>query len=289
MKSTSRKFLKCMFCGSDGPITKEHIFGAAVSNHFRELPHAKVQRNAAVDPATKYDPQYRSSWHDFAASPLSFTSHSMCSSCNNFLGEELSDLSLCIAEFFKGRLLHTTGQFEHTIPQRYVALALRYFQRIGILIDLETAKFDPDIMKEAKADQQKNFLTRRFPPVISSSERAEFREGGTLSRVGVYLGVFRGRSGDIVPINIANGFTPFKDAQGSKLRPNKCITFTVKGVTCFIEVGVDHANQNPKLVRLEDTTSAFRLNPNNASSDRDIFLNYAAVTRHIDGSVGPPV
>lgn len=134
MKSTSRIFKVCMFCGRD-EVSKEHIFGKAISRNIEPRPYAVKRFRHDVPPELLTKNELRQFWRRGGDNLLAVTSSSMCRDCNHLLGKELSPLSALITKVYKGET--------NTVPAKHTRSFLRYFQRIGLLVDLETAAFDP--------------------------------------------------------------------------------------------------------------------------------------------------
>lgn len=271
MKSQSRKFLRCMFCCSEEPVTAEHIFGASLSRRFADQYPARIARSALspqrIEPAPAAQKEH---FRGAGAYPLAFTSHSMCRTCNNELGEEISILTALLERFFKGKT--------NTIPADRAKLALRYFQRIGILVDLETSSFDPEIMTEDEKDIRANRHFGQTPPFLSKFDREMHRKGDILPAVKVFLGKHRGSHGRCYAMNVAR----FGDRGGPLQRK---FIFSISHVTCLIIVGDANVNRNAKLQRFESEDSSFTLNIKNISTDSDVMLNYNPFTSYIDGSI----
>lgn len=280
MKSSSRKFLRCMFCDSDDPVTPEHIFGAALSRKFKDQPVAAVSRTGAALPRGILPQEaekrfYRSS----GMQPLSFTSHSMCRSCNGELGKELTKLTHVLENFFKGRT--------NRISDEHCRLALRYFQRIGILVDLEASAFDPLLMIESAEDIASNQSYGRSPSYLSLSEREAFRAGALLSDVNVFLGRHKGTHGRGFSMNVAR-FGDEHYASGDKkgLWSTRFV-FSIMQVTCMVNIGRNLFNKNEKLQLFRQDAKEFRLDITKVSSNEDILKNYASFTTHLDGTITP--
>lgn len=180
-----------MFCGSNAPVTVEHIFGRSISGRFTDQPIAKVPRRAA----DRHHPRDKNGVHYSAgAKPMSFTSKSMCKCCNGRLGTEQAKLTPILEKFFKGKT--------NKIPKEHLEKALRYFQRIGILVDLETAVYDCKLMEEAKKDEKLNQYTKRSPSYLTPEERLLFINGDILPNITVYLGKHRGQHGSQYTMNV---------------------------------------------------------------------------------------
>ena len=149
MKSASRKFLSCMFCGGERPLTAEHIFGRSISGRFKDQRLAMVPKSVASRLNEPSYPEGKSKHYRGAGStPLSLTSYSMCKSCNHELGKEFTQLTGVLVKLFRGET--------NKIRQEHCKSAIRYFQRIGILVDLECAEFDPRLMTESEKDIEAN-------------------------------------------------------------------------------------------------------------------------------------
>lgn len=89
MKSSSRVFLNCMFCGSNSATTKEHIFGRSMSKKFRAQPIITVSKSAHSPVLSKKKAAGSKATHRNAGMrPLDITSKSMCGQCNEAFGKE---------------------------------------------------------------------------------------------------------------------------------------------------------------------------------------------------------
>lgn len=260
MKSTSRIFLNCMFCGKEG-TTKEHIFGKRISQSFEPRAYGvkRFRHNMPAEALTK--DEVRKFWRRGGDHLLAVTSSSMCGDCNNLLGKELTPLSALIAAIYKGQT--------NIIPAKHAHPFFRYFQRIGILVDLETAAFDPTVMRQSEDDTNFNRNYHVCPPMLSPEQRSMFLAGDLVQNIEVYIGRHHGTYGKGYLMNV-----PFARDGDRKVQIFKTIIFSIEKFTCLISIG-SAPNENPKLQRIEPTNSDIRINRELISTDADIKLNYA--------------
>lgn len=260
MKSTSRIFLHCMFCGRE-ETTKEHIFGKKISQNFEPRPYGVKRFRHNVPPDALPKSEARKFWRRGGDHLLAVTSSSMCSGCNHLLGRELTPLSALITKIYKGET--------NVVPARYTCSFLRYFQRIGILVDLETAVFDPATMRQSEDDTNFNRNYHGCPPMLSREERGMFLSGAIIPEVKVYAGRQHGLHGRDYRMNVA-----FLRTEDRKEQAYKAITFSVDRFTCLIALGF-YPNMNPKLREVTLNGCDFVLDRHLISTDADVELNYA--------------
>ena len=261
-----------MFCGSDGPVTAEHIFGSALSKKFRDQRIVAVARTGVAPPRGLLSPEHEKPFYrSLGTNPLAITSHSMCKNCNGSLGEELTKLTHILENFFKG---HT-----NIIPEVYVKAALRYFQRIAILVDLEVASFDSLTMTESENDIVTNQNHHVAPSLLSPEERLLFAQGAILPRISVYLGRHKGRHGKSYAMNVARYFI------GPNGPAEMKFVFSIQKVSCMLCIGTEKLNTNPKLQLFERIDVPFRLKTSLVSDDFDVKRNHNMLTTHLDGTI----
>ena len=279
MKAQSRKFLTCMFCGTQVGLTREHIFGDSISRRFPAPRLASVPRRSNAPPIAVLanDMERRYYYYNSGMAPLAFTSHSMCGECNHRLGQEFTDLIPALAKLFSGRT--------NKIPDSLLRTAIRYFQRIGILVDLESSIFDPILMTESEKDIATNSKLVRGPSFLTQAERVYFLNGAILPNISVFLGKHYGEYGRQMAMTVVrceDGHLLGPERNGSF---QKKFIFAIEKVTALIVVGrTFDINTNQKLKLLDSDELSFSLNPKMISSDADIELNLALYDNHLDGS-----
>lgn len=269
MQSTSRKFHSCMFCSSGDEVSKKHIFGKSFSRAFPNQPLTKVPRtrNAGVDPK-----KYRGG----GTKPLDKTSKSMCRQCNEDLGKEMAIITPKLVKLAKART--------NLISKEDSRLALRYFQRIALLIDLETMAYDPSIMSESSDDLKYRQPYIQGPEVFTEDERHRFRNGEVLSDVGVFLSRYRGIKGSLYDMDLAPYIDLRSPRKNGKRQVHRKFIFSMPKLTYLLIIGRNGSVLNKKLQRFSDPDHEFRLDHKNPSYDKDILNDYAAQTIHLDGS-----
>ena len=276
MKSNSRKFKNCMFCGSGQDLNREHVFGAAVSKKFPGQKPAKVPRSVRSRLHPSDGPNAKKHYKNMGSKPLSFTSYCLCKKCNEALGGEHTELTQKIVRLFSGQT--------NRIPSAFRTKFIRYLQRIGIIIDLETAAFDPTTMTEDQKDIEANLRYRKFPPTLSAESRSRFVSGEVLNEITVFIGKHTGNHGKNFAINIAP-IVVMEDGKGGTMSVEKRISLCFPRVAVLIYVGNHPQNSNKKLSQLAHTGGDIKLDPKNISNDADVILNYSKHTIHLDGSV----
>lgn len=161
---------------------------------------------------------------------------------------------------------------------------MRYFQRIGALVDLESSEFNAAIMNESTADIDFNKRFARSAPFFDPIERQRFRDGDVLPNIQIFLGKHRGSHGrNYGMTTVSIGVIAQADARHDRMR--RKFIFSIEKVTCCIAIGLaPDANRNTKLQRLSISDEFFRLDPHKISSDLDIKTNLAMFNQFSDGS-----
>lgn len=269
MYSSSRKFISCMFCESTEATTKEHIFGKALARRIGQVPGWVRRSNFAPPRDALGKKELRKHYKDHGGSFLSLTSTSMCEKCNNDLGKELSKLTALLVKLISGET--------RRIPAPSRRTALRYFQRIGLISDLESSSFDPKTMTESQSDLEfaKHFPSRQQPAILSPADRENFRNGECPRNVRVYLGRCEKGVGHRFPFSV--------DLIRRETGFEKRAVFAFNELTGLIAIGSKAENFNPKLVELTEDGADFRLGPL-ASNVNDINKNRSRLDGFSDGT-----
>lgn len=261
MKATSRKFLYCMFCENNTNISQEHVWGRSLSKRFPKQPVVRARKSA-----------HSNSMRSGGYTPLSETSWSMCASCNNGLSDEMNIASPIINDLFKGNI--------YVIEQPHLFFVTRYFQRIGLLMDLECSTFDSSIMTEKSSDSISYQMMHRLPICFSATERQNFMNGSLLPNIHVFLGCHRGRYGEGYVSEFANIIL----SRGLKGNILKRFVFSIKKITGLICIGNPPFNKNPKLRQLRGDVDGFQLDKMITSRDSDVEKNLNSFDLFLDGS-----
>lgn len=198
----------------------------------------------------------------------------MCAQCNSALGNEQVRLIGPLAKLFKGQT--------KIIPAELAYPVARYFQRIGLLMDLESARFDPTIMNENIADTKFNAVYRRSDSYFDDAERCDFRGGEVLQNISILLGKHSGSYGRSYTITTVPCST--RDNYREPCLQRK-ILLSIKKVTCVIFLGIGtEYSRNEKLQGLTVSNEDFVLDRARISNNLDIKKNLAAVQVYSDGS-----
>lgn len=275
MKANSRKFLQCMFCGEAEPTTKEHIFGSSISKQFPPQPMAvfKGKERPFRDPRTMDNAQRKRFVRLAGDHALAVTSASMCTACNNKNGKEISIISQSIAKFFKGEL--------PSIPKSHNARILRYFQRIGLLIDLETCAFDAKIMTEAASDHSEQHFGR---PVASAAQRKSYIDGEFLENVSVHLCRCEESSGKDYPMKVGKRATWGATTTDASQPSAKAFLFAIDKAAAMITVGSPVVERTGQMKLLEMSESFLRIPKRPLLSWSKLENNVSSFTTNLDGS-----
>lgn len=258
MQSTSRTFKQCMFCNAT-TISREHVWGRSLHKRFPEQERVRVPKSA-----------YSGDMICGGYHALSMTTRSMCEACNNGFSNEMKIVTEPIARLMKG----VSNRILGVKPK----IVVRYFQRVGAILDLETAIFDPILMRESDADIARSQPYLRCPPVLDANERKILVSGGVLGRVHVHLGKHSGEIGR----NFGMTFANILDPSGALV---KRFIFAFGSLTGLVCIGNVFHNRNAKLASINDCNGEIRLDPMRISFDGDVQLNCNSFTTHPDGSV----
>lgn len=264
-----------MFCEAT-TVTREHIFTRGISTKFPPrpimIPRFRFQGNPESLPPQEQR-KYIRRGGDHA---LAITSLCMCESCNNELGKELSPLSGRMVKLFKAET--------NTISSDLAYGFLRYFHRIGAIVDLETSSVGTLPATESQDDTIFNRNYHTSPPMISEEARREFRAGGLLQNIAVHIGRHHGSYGKSYAMNLMFSRPPSRTETYYK-----GFTFSIDRFTCLVEIGPSTLNRNEKLSKIELDGTDIRLSPSKISTDADVRKNYAPVDVYPNESFVPAI
>jgi hypothetical protein len=175
MFDAHRRFLNCIFCGSTETRTKEHVLGKAFARRFNEafgpLPNWVVQEEES---------------HAKGSSPIvSISPPVACMTCNN---EVLSgDMNSSLEPLW--RLVNGES---HAIAWTERRLLTRYWERVGLIVDVMTSDFQIDAEYRATEEYARSERHRQAAPLFSQEQRTRWTRGEALPSTRIYFGDHRG-------------------------------------------------------------------------------------------------
>jgi hypothetical protein len=189
-----RKFRTCIFCGSAGKRTREHIFGKSLASRF------KVRHTWSTDGAMGKPIK--------GGAPItSITAPVLCGTCNNkTLGNSMKASQEPIWDLSQGR--------RRTFAIEELQSILRYWQRIGFIVDVMTSDHQLSDTYKTTAEYERSEPHRRSPPLYSEAEREQWLHHGHAPSFRLYLGHHLGVLGVnpatlIAPVHrLERGVTP---------------------------------------------------------------------------------
>jgi hypothetical protein len=204
MFDAHRGFQSCIFCGSTETRTKEHVLGKAFARRLNE----------AFGPLPNWVAQ-EEELHVQGTSPIvSISPPVACESCNT--GALSRDMNRSLEPMW--RLVN--GE-PHAVGQADRRSLLRYWERIGLIVDVMTSDFQIDAAFRATPEYARSEKHRQAPPLFSQEERTRWNEGGALPRARIYFGDHRGVLGIdpqtlIAPTYATDSQTPNSTSTGKR-------------------------------------------------------------------------
>ena len=237
-----RKYAKCAFCDSTD-LTKEHLFGKTLAKEF------PVRSNwvAAALPLRGSSPQ---TFVKGSSPILNLAPSLVCKKCNN------GKLSVEMAAVLP-LLLTLIRKHRHQITTVERAALRRYWERVGLLVDICTSNRDITPEYRESKEYQRSGEHRQYPPIISESARASWIAGDRLDRLQVFAGTHRG----VLGINPVMNIAPMRqyDLEASALNQlGKKVLMTVGGLSVAVFVGLDVAIVPPSFLSLDGSHSDWR-------------------------------
>lgn len=211
MYDEGRKFSACIFCGSTGPLTAEHVFGKRLAKEFRSPKNWSV-----VDPS--------GARIIGSSSILDICPKGVCKRCNT------ESLSRTMAPAYQALRPLILGK-KTTIQRAKIRALSLYWERAAAIIDVCTSNHG--IVADGEHEETKWYRRsgrwRCHPPCITAEDRrsweAEVREFGpnasALQGVRVFIGHHSGVLGLNPEFNIA--FTRDQHSTYTKL-----VTLTIR-------------------------------------------------------------
>jgi hypothetical protein len=221
MFDAHRRFLSCVFCGSAETRTKEHVFGKAFARRFNEtfgpLPNWVAQEE-----------QLRAK----GSSPIvSLSPPVACNTCNS---EDLSgDMKSSLEPMW--RLVKGES---HAIGQPERRSLTRYWERIGLIVDVMTSDFQIDAEYRATDEYARSEEHRQAPPLFSQEERKRWTAGEKLRRARIYFGDHRGVLGINPQTLIAPTYT-FDSRGRATTSDGKRFLIVLGRLAVCVRLGVD--------------------------------------------------
>ena len=266
-------FLSCQFCDSDENLNREHIFGSALASR---VPPSKIGVPRTARALIEDPKRTRKKLWKRGDNIFSIVSNSICEKCNTRFGQDHGFVAAHIARLSKG--------VTREIPVEICRPLLRYFQKLGALVDLESSAFDSKVMTEKKSDIDANahHVTRQYAPILQKNDRDSFRKGEMISNISVYLGQYTGnRHGDLT---IAPLLTMEANAEGfSKDLAGKKISIPIGKILCLIVVGLG-SDASRRLVQLETGHDDLGISNSTRQTDEDLAMNRNRTTVFEDGT-----
>lgn len=225
MHDEHRRYLRCIFCERTD-LTSEHIFGKALA---RRIPLKSNWSAHHTGPSGYAHPPV----YGKGGSPiLSITASLLCNICNTTtLSKEVNASIETLFRMTKGHRLQLDANTVRSLR--------RYFERIGLIVDVITSNHDIDDAAKEKSEYRRSAYFRQLPAIITDPERFAWIRKGHLAGVTVYIGHHRGVMGLNPYVNIAHGKV-VNQATG-QLLAWKWIVLVIGELAAFIRIGhVDH-------------------------------------------------
>jgi hypothetical protein len=217
MFDSQRTFSTCAFCDST-ELSAEHIFGRGLAKRLllRSNWSAFDERQAKMV--------------DGGAPLLSITSPILCEACNNQLGDSMRKAYGPLE-----RLARTKGLAGRDLSPMEVEIFLRYFERLGFLIDRLTSNDEVPEGHLSRPEHQRNVRWRHRPPVYGRERRMSWMAGVP----GIVPSVFIGRHIGVLGLppfcNVASRL--LLTADGPQL--SKIFQIVFRGLAVALFIGSD--------------------------------------------------
>jgi hypothetical protein len=170
-----RPYKNCIFCGSTAKRTKEHIFGKSVAKRYPVKYRWKSTGGNLFGPIVARG----------TGSILNVTAKAACGNCNKgFLRRELEAAKEPLMGLIEGTPHQNT-------PEDRGALA-RYWERVGLIVDVITSNYQITAAYESGKEFKVSKEHRQTPPLYSDRQHKEWRGGGKLLDMHIYVGFHDG-------------------------------------------------------------------------------------------------
>lgn len=263
-----------MFCGQERKTTREHIFGASVAKNFPPV-EILVDRTAQriINPRTlEKGPLRKALAKGGGDHALAITSFSMCKDCNERNGREISEISKKIVLLFKRAV---SGVLE-----KDSRLIHRYFQRIGLLVDLETCAYDSAIMTQDRREIEENAIHHRGGPIVGEAERRSFIDGDMANSVSVHLSRYDLQHGRQYPMTVAR----------SSIYPNlnqpcaKRFIFAIERLAVMVSIGSPVFDRTERMTPLPQSSKHTKIPSLPKMRWDNLTINASSYDWNLDGS-----